>query len=134
MCLQKLSVSTQNTHTLHLMLPSTYQYKNIVCHILLSLHICTIHILYVCCYFSHICKYCTSNISTHTEEVTLYGLCQFNPLPDDKILCLPYLKAFADVKLNVTQNVKVVFHTIAAFSSFPTMFPNGFFPPVCQMS
>ena len=35
-----------------------------------------------------------------------------NPLPDDKFLGLPKLKAFADDKLNVTQNVKVVFHRI----------------------
>ena len=35
-----------------------------------------------------------------------------NPLPDDKILDLPKLKAFADDKLNVTHNVKVVFHRI----------------------
>ena len=27
----------------------------------------------------------------------------FNPLPDDKVLGLPKLKAFADNKLNVTQ-------------------------------
>ena len=38
--------------------------------------------------------------------------CLFNPLPDDKILGLPKLKAFADDKLNVTQNVKVDFHRI----------------------
>ena len=36
----------------------------------------------------------------------------FNPLPDEKILGLPKLKAFADDKLNVTQNIKVVFHRI----------------------
>ena len=36
----------------------------------------------------------------------------FNPLPDDKILGLPKLKAFADDKLNVTQNLKDVFHRI----------------------
>ena len=36
----------------------------------------------------------------------------FNPLLDDKILGLPKLKAFADDKLNVTKNVKVVFHRI----------------------
>ena len=36
----------------------------------------------------------------------------FNPLPDDKILGLPKLKAFADDKSNVTQNVKVVFQRI----------------------
>ena len=35
-----------------------------------------------------------------------------NPLPDDKILGLPKLKAFADEKSNVTQNIKVVFHRI----------------------
>ena len=35
-----------------------------------------------------------------------------NPLPDDKILGLPKLKASADDKYNVTQNVKVVFHKI----------------------
>ena len=37
-----------------------------------------------------------------------------NPLPDDKILGLPTLKAFEDDKLNVTQVVllKVVFHRI----------------------
>ena len=35
-----------------------------------------------------------------------------NPLPDDKILSLPKLKAFADDKSNVTQNIKVVFHRI----------------------
>ena len=35
-----------------------------------------------------------------------------NPLPDDKILGVPKLKAFADDKLNVTLNIKVVFHRI----------------------
>ena len=35
-----------------------------------------------------------------------------NPLPDNKILGLPRLKAFADDKLNVTKNIKVVFHRI----------------------
>ena len=35
-----------------------------------------------------------------------------NPLQDNKTLGLPKLKAFADDKLNVTQNVKVVFHRI----------------------
>ena len=33
-------------------------------------------------------------------------------LSDDKILGLPKLKAFADDKSNVTQNIKVVFHRI----------------------
>ena len=36
----------------------------------------------------------------------------FNPLPDNKILGLSKLKALADDKLNVTRNVKVVFHRI----------------------
>ena len=35
-----------------------------------------------------------------------------NPLPDDKILGLPKLKAFADDKLNFTLHIKVVFHRI----------------------
>ena len=35
-----------------------------------------------------------------------------NPLPDDKTLDWSKLKAFADDKLNVTQNIKVVFHRI----------------------
>ena len=35
-----------------------------------------------------------------------------NPLQDDKILDLHKLKAFADDKLNVTQNVKLVLHKI----------------------
>ena len=35
-----------------------------------------------------------------------------NPLPDDKILYLPKLKAFADDKSNVTQNIKGVFRSI----------------------
>ena len=64
--------------------------------------------------------------------------------PDDKILGLSKLKAFADDKLNVTQNIKVVFHRIEnivgknagyqVFSSFPTMFSKGLFPPVLQKS
>ena len=37
---------------------------------------------------------------------------QHNALPDDKILRLSKLKAFADGKLNVTQNIKAVFHRI----------------------
>ena len=33
-------------------------------------------------------------------------------LPDDNILGLPKLKSFADDKLNVTENIKVVSHRI----------------------
>ena len=36
----------------------------------------------------------------------------YQHLPDDKILGLPKLEAFADDKSNVTQNIKVVFHRI----------------------
>ena len=36
----------------------------------------------------------------------------FNPLPHDKVLGLPKFKAFADDKLNLIHNVKVVFHRI----------------------
>ena len=57
-----------------------------------------------------------------------------NPLPDDKILGLPKLKAFTDGKSNVTQNIKVVFHRIenivgkeenAGYQHFP-LFPHRF--------
>ena len=35
-----------------------------------------------------------------------------DPLPDDKILALSKLKAFADDKINVTQNINFVFHRL----------------------
>ena len=35
-----------------------------------------------------------------------------NSLPDDKILGLPKMKALADDKSNVTQNIRVMFHRI----------------------
>ena len=38
-----------------------------------------------------------------------FELNMFNPLPHDKILRLPKLKAFTDNKLNVTQDIKVSF-------------------------
>ena len=61
------------------------------------------------------------------------------PLPDDNIFGLPKLKAFADDKLNVTRNVKVVFHRIENivgkeenagyqhFLLFPQCFQKAFF-------
>ena len=64
---------------------------------------------------------------------------QFNPSPDDKILGLPNLKAFADDKSNVTQNIKVVFHRLENivgkeenagyqhFLLFPQCFHKAFF-------
>ena len=56
-------------------------------------------------------------------------------LPDDKILGLPKLKAFAEDKSNVTQNIsqdrkhcgKRRKCWLPALSSCPTMFPKGFF-------
>ena len=41
---------------------------------------------------------------------SIWNIDFFNPLPDYKIVGLPKLKAFADDKLNVTENIKVVFH------------------------
>ena len=38
--------------------------------------------------------------------------CRINPLSDDKILGLSKVKAFADDKRNVSQNIKAVFHRI----------------------
>ena len=49
-----------------------------------------------------------------------------NLLANDKISGLPKLKALADDKSNITQNIKIVFHRLPAFSSFPTMFSKGF--------
>ena len=62
----------------------------------------------------------------------------FNPLPDEKILGLPKLRAYADDKLTVTQDIKVVFHWIEKivgkgenagyqhFLLFPQCFQNAF--------
>ena len=44
--------------------------------------------------------------------VTMLFHCISNLVPDDKILGLPKLKAFADDKLNVPQNITVAFHRI----------------------
>ena len=47
------------------------------------------------------------------SKVLLFGKeFRVNPLPDDKILGLPKWKACTDNKLNVIQNIKVVFHRI----------------------
>ena len=50
--------------------------------------------------------------STISETNHLCDIYVFNPLPDGKISDWSELKAFADNKLNVTQNIKVVFHRI----------------------
>ena len=66
-----------------------------------------------------------------------------NPIPDNKILGLPKLKAFTDDKLNVTQSIKVVFHRIENIvgkeenAGYPHFFPfpqcfKRLFPPVRQ--
>ena len=71
-----------------------------------------------------------------------------NPLPENKISDQSKLKAFADDKLNVTQNIKVVFHRTEnmvgkeendgyqQFLLFSECFQTGFFPsaskaPLC---
>ena len=46
----------------------------------------------------------------NADRSSKWQVCVYlNPLPDDKILGLSKLKAFADDKLNVTHNIKVVF-------------------------
>ena len=62
----------------------------------------------------------------------------FNPLPNDKIFDWSKLKAFADDKINVTENLKYVLKRVEnivgkrrnywwpAFSPFPTMFSEAF--------
>ena len=56
----------------------------------------------------------------------------WRPLLNDKILDWSKLKAFADDKSKVTQNLKFVLGRVEnivlpAFSPFPTMFSKGFF-------
>ena len=80
--------------------------------------------------------------STHFTNIIFVvanGRIQVNPLPDDTISGLPKLKAFANDKSNVTQNIKVVFHRIENiagkeenaghqhFLLFPQCFPRAFF-------
>ena len=43
---------------------------------------------------------------------TLYNWLNTNPLPDDKILHFSKMKAFADSKLNIVQNIQLVLHRI----------------------
>ena len=49
-------------------------------------------------------------LSAIWTSVKFCRLVHLNPLSDDKISDWSKLKAFADDKLNVTQNIKVVFH------------------------
>ena len=49
-----------------------------------------------------------------------------NPLPDDKILVLSKMKASADDRLNVNENIKFVFNTVFV----KTNFPSGVFSPL----
>ena len=63
----------------------------------------------------------------------------FHSVKDDKILASSKLKAFADNKLNVTENIEFVYLRLEnivekirkcwlpAFSSFPKMFSKGLF-------
>ena len=84
----------------------------------------------MCSAVSPFCKGQQNNESHILEQV-------FNPLPDDKILGLPKLKAFADDKSNVIQSIKVMFHRIENivgyqhFLLFPQCFQRAF-PPVRQ--
>ena len=67
------------------------------------------------------------------------GGLRVNPYPDEKIISLYTLKAFADDKFHVTRNVKCVFHTVESFVEkgenagyqhfppFPAMFLKSFF-------
>ena len=64
----------------------------------------------------------------------------FNPFPDDKIVTLSNLKAFADDKFHVTQNIEFVFHGMEnivgkggnagnqLFLIFPQCFEKSLFP------
>ena len=68
-----------------------------------------------------------------------------NPSPNDKILALTKLKAFADDKINVVQNIELALSLdrkhcwkrrkcwLPAFSSLPTMFSNGLFLGVIKI-
>ena len=66
-----------------------------------------------------------------------------NSLPNDKILDLTKLKAFADDKLNVTKMTVFLFNReencgkrrkcwLPEFSLFPTVFSKAFFPRVVK--
>ena len=67
-----------------------------------------------------------------------------NPLPNDKILDWSKLKAFADDKINVSENLKFVLGRVENivgkgendgyqhFLFFPTMFSKRFFPRVVK--
>ena len=69
----------------------------------------------------------------------------FNPLPDDRILAFPKLKAFADDISNVIQNIKVVFNRIENivgkeenagyqhFLLFPACFQKAFSPSASKV-
>ena len=59
-----------------------------------------------------ITRYICRHRHTHVDLLTKSSILILKPLPDDKILGLSKLKTFADDKLNVTQNIKVVFHRI----------------------
>ena len=64
----------------------------------------------------------------HCSRQNLY----INPLTDNKILGLPKLKASADDKSNVTQNIKVVFNKIENIvGKEENAGYQHFFPPQC---
>ena len=57
----------------------------------------------------------TFNVFLSSVRITRICRLDVNPLPDDKILRLPKLKAFTDNISNVTQNIKVGLYRIENF-------------------
>ena len=51
----------------------------------------------------------TSTVDTQKPELVWERV---NPLPDDKILALSKMKAFADNKLHINPNIKFFFHKV----------------------
>ena len=56
----------------------------------------------------------------------------FNPIPDDKLLGFPKLKASADDKSNVAQNIKIVFRRIESIVEKEENTGNQYFLPFPQ--
>ena len=75
----------------------------------------------------------------------MFSTVSFNPLPDDEILDLSKLKAFAEDKSNVTQNIQFVFERIENivgkeenagyqhFLLFPQCFQKAFYSRVSKV-
>ena len=59
------------------------------------------------CYYDTMCQYLLLNKKPEDFAITALKV-MVNPLPKDKFLDWSKLKAFADVKINVTQKLKFV--------------------------